>query len=309
MGEVAQTASCEDLQARIENAKQELEHAKRTRRTFWRTSAAAALVRIEVDLKYLHPPASDADPMAEYARSVRMRDERFARIYKALFGTGQRVVVVDEKGSSGEIAGTADVAPMRKDMKRIYEEIRRRLGAERSLVAVFERYRQRCQWYEAERLQEVADHGPGPGGPEDRLTETLATYLFDHGLNPLTRPLAGRLQPDLLGLDDPFSFYVEAKQYTQACRTYLLDGMKQVWDMLDQLRNTGFDVAEAFYVVYRRRGPRYVFREPLVRHGDRVIHLLMIDLAPSAERGSHAERSHVFETSDLVPQPAAAADG
>jgi hypothetical protein len=176
-----------------------------------------------------------------------MRDARFARIYKALFGTGQRVVVV-EQDRSDEIAGNADVAEMRKDMKRIYEEIRRRLGAERSLVAVFDRYRQRCQWYEAEILREIAEHGPGPGKPEDRLTETLATYLFDHGLNPLTRPLAGRLQPDLLGLDAPFSFYVEAKQYTQACRTYLLDGMKQVWDMLDQLRNSGFDVAEAFYL-------------------------------------------------------------
>ena len=82
-----------------------------------------------------------------------------------------------------------------------------------------------------------------------------------------------------------------------------------VGTMLDQLRESDFDIAEAFYVVYRRSGPRYVFREPLVRHSGRVVHLLMIDLAPPSERGSRAEQSYVFETSDLLPQPAAAADG
>lgn len=60
----------------------------------------------------------------------------------------------------------------------------------------------------------VADDDLLSGGPQDRLTGELARYLFDAGLSPLTKPLTGGLQPDLL---DPLaSFYVEAKQYARS---------------------------------------------------------------------------------------------
>jgi hypothetical protein len=189
---------------------------------------------------------------------------------------------------------------MRSDTKRVYEHVRMRIGAERSLLAVFERYRQRCVWYEAERLRAVA--ASGPGKPEDRLTETLAAYLFDHGLNPLTRPLVGRVQPDLLGQGSPFSFYVEAKQYTKAAPGYLLKGMHQVWDMLDELRGKNLDVSEAYYVIFRRGGPRYSF-EPRVQYRDRVVHILVIDIAPTNQRGSNAPPTRSFGLADLTPAP------
>lgn len=66
-----------------------------------------------------------------------------------------------------------------------------------------------------------------------------------------------------------FSFYVEAKQYVAVAPGYLLKGMQQIWNMLDELRGTSLDVSEAFYVVYRRGGPRYSF-EPRVQHRERV---------------------------------------
>jgi hypothetical protein len=53
----------------------------------------------------------------------------------------------------------------------------------------------------------------GQGGIEDRLTVELARFLFDQGLNPLTKPLIGGLEPDLLDSSVPSAFYVEAKQY------------------------------------------------------------------------------------------------
>jgi hypothetical protein len=189
---------------------------------------------------------------------------------------------------------------MRHDKALIYNELRRRLGAERSLLAVFERYRTRCQWYDAERLRGLAERGRGK--PEDRLADALVTFLFDHGLNPLTRPLAGELAPDVLGGDARFSFYVEAKQYDSAVRAQLVDGMQQVWDMLGQLRGTAHDVREAFYVVYRRGRPRYAF-PPRVQSGDRVVHVIDIDIAPNEHRGSRAPSPIVIEPSELEPQP------
>ncbi len=291
---ICQSVNRQDLQERTDQVDRELEHAKRVRRTYFRTGAGAALERHERDLADLHPPATDRGLNAWLARHSRLQ-RSIGHIYKVLFGKWTDIDDATERSIDSHLA------VMRKDVERVYEEVRRRLGSERSLLAVFDRYRQRCQWYDADRLRTIAQRGRGK--PEDRLTETLVTYLFDRGLNPLTRPLAGQLQPDLLGVDARFSFYVEAKQYEAANRTYLIDGMHQVWDMLGQLAGSGFDVAEAFYVIYRRKGPRYVFPNR-VQHQDRVVHIMVIDLAVSKERGSNAPRTDVIELADLLPRAA-----
>ena len=153
----------------------------------------------------------------------------------------------------------------RADTRRVYEEVRRRLGAERSIRQVFNRYKQRCEWYEGDKLRSIAKTGRGTA--EDRLTETLALYLFEHGLNPLVRPLVGQLVSDLLSPGTRFSFYVEAKQYAANKRSYLHQGARQVWDMLGQLRGTPFEVREAFYVVFRLSGPRYDLPQRLLHGG------------------------------------------
>jgi hypothetical protein len=174
------------------------------------------------------------------------------------------------------------------------------------LLAVVDRYRQRCQWYDSEALRALAESGPGK--PEDRLSQTLATYLFDHGLNPLTRPLMGRVSPDILHPHSTFSFYIEAKQYTKGCRKYLLQGMQQVWDMLSNVLGTDYDIREAFYVVYRRGGPRYRF-PPRVPDKDRgSVHIVVVDIAASNERGSNAPRTLEFKIEDLVPGAAVPED-
>jgi hypothetical protein len=275
------------------------EHAERVRRTAFRTSAGAALERVERDLRDLHPPPTVLGMRAFVQRMAEVDEDRpLGRILERAFGRGEQI----DDGIPDPVVD-ARLARMRRDMQRVVDELVRRLGAERSLLAVVERYRQRAQWYDAARLQAIAAKGPGKA--EDRLTETLATYLFDHGLNPLTRPLAGLLQPDLLGQDSRFSFYVEAKQYkasTTSVRTYLREGMHQVWDMLGQLQGSGFDVVEAFYIVYRRGGPRYTF-PPRLQHGRFVVHILMIDLAPSSERGSRAPQTFAFDAADLMPRP------
>jgi hypothetical protein len=60
------------------------------------------------------------------------------------------------------------------------------------------RFKHRAEWLDKERLLAVAEDDTLPGGPEDRLTAEFARYLFDQGLSPLTRPMTGGLQPDLL---------------------------------------------------------------------------------------------------------------
>jgi hypothetical protein len=294
------TADIDELRTRIHIVQQEIEFAERARRIYFQTSAGAALARVERDLGDLHPPVADRNSNAEVARLCRENNKPLERLYNVIF---KNEFEMPDSGDARAIASTIDT--LRADMHRIYEEVRRRIGAERSLLSVVQRYRQKCQWYDSERLRVLATNGSGT--PEDRLSETLATYLFDHGLNPLTRPLLGRILPDILDTDAGFSFYVEAKQYTRGVPGYLLQGMQQVWAMLDHLRGSGYDVREAFYVVYRRSGPRYSF-PPRVSHRDRVVHILLVDIAETSERGSHAPPTRTFSVEELLPGAAVPLD-
>lgn len=298
--EMINKADAHDLRVRVDIIEQQIQYARRKYRIHVQTTAGAALARIERDLADLHPAVNDPSSNDNLARLCRVNNRPLGRIYNILFenepipGHGRPAQEVD-----------AAIESLRSDMYRLYEETRRRLGAERSLLSLVLRYRQKCQWYDAERLRQIASDGSGTS--EDRLSETLATYLFDHGLNPLTRPLVGRISPDILDANDRFSFYVEAKQYTASAPGYLLRGMQQVWDMLDQLHGTGYDVQEAFYVIYRRGGPRYSF-PPRVSHKGRVVHVVMVDIAETRERGSSAPPTRAFELLDLMPGAAISAD-
>lgn len=290
---VATRAKRDDAVDQLTELQRKFYYANRSRQIFYLTSAASSLVVLERHLLDLHPPPVDQGQEAEIARHERAGRTRLGEIAEAIFGVGK--LNLDDAEVKSLIEG------MRNDIKRIYEDIRRRLGQERSLLAVFQRYRQRCEWYDTERLRGIAANSKGK--PEDRLVDTLVSYLFDHGLNPLIQPLVGKIRPDLLDAHSRFSFYVEAKQYINASADYLLKGMQQVWDMLGQLRGSGYDVREAFYVIYRRGGPRYDFA-PRVQHGDRVVHVLMIDIAPTDQRGSKSPPTKTFTADDLRPQNA-----
>lgn len=293
-------ADLQPLRDRIHVVEQEIDFAKRSRRIYYQTAAGASLARAERDLADLHPAVPDPDSQAELAWLGRVQREPLGRIYNMIF-KDQRVMPDSDEARAVQHT----IEALRADVRRVVEEVRRRLGAERSLLSVVHRYRQKCQWYDSERLRALAEEGSGT--PEDRLSETLATYLFDHGLNPLTRPLLGRILPDILGAAAPFSFYIEAKQYTQGSPAYLLRGMQQVWDMLDHLRGSGYDVREAFYVIYRRSGPRYSF-PPRVQHRDRVVHIIVVDIAATDERGSAAPPTRTFEPAELLPGVTASND-
>ncbi|HTR53206.1 MAG TPA: hypothetical protein VMJ10_21070 [Kofleriaceae bacterium] len=288
-------AELDELRARTDVVHQSIDRAKRARRIYFETSSGAALARVERDLADLHPPINEPNSHVELARLCRVNDKPLGRIYDVVF-KNRRVAPGSDDAKSIE----HKIGELRADLQRVVEEIRRRVGAERSLLSVVNRYRQKCQWYDAERLRALAENGSGAATPEDRLSETLATYLFDHGLNPLTRPLFGRLLPDIVDANTKFSFYVEAKQYKQGAPAYLLQGMQQVWDMLDHLRGSGHDVLEAFYVIYRRGGPRYSF-PPRVQHRDRVVHIVVVDIAAPPQRGSNAPPTRTFEVSELLP--------
>lgn len=159
------------------------------------------------------------------------------------------------------------------------------MGTTRSRLALVERFKARCEWHDRARLETVAENGAGKA--EDRLTAEFARYLFDQGLSPLTKPLTGGLEPDLL--DPHASFYVEAKQYKRSARSELIRSVGQVLDTVGRLQGSAYAVTEAFVVVFRRGGPRYVL-PPLLEAENYRVHLVLIDIAPPAESGARQQQ-------------------
>ncbi|MDQ4126326.1 MAG: hypothetical protein M3134_12135 [Actinomycetota bacterium] len=170
------------------------------------------------------------------------------------------------------------VAAAKDELDVVHEEIRLRLGLTRSRLALIHRFKQRCEWYEHNSLRAIAERRSSTA--EAALTRELVRFLFDQGLNPITRPLTGRLEPDLLDPALTPSFYVEVKQYVRSARQYLREGVWQVHDTMATLAATRYEVRDAFYVVFRRGGPRYSF--PAEVRGERWrIYPVLIDLAPN----------------------------
>jgi hypothetical protein len=149
----------------------------------------------------------------------------------------------------------------------------------------------------------VAEDKALGGGPEDRLTAEFARYLFDQGLAPLSKPMTGGLQPDLL--DPAARFYVEAKQYDSSARGDIIKAVAQVMDTVGRLRGSEYQVDEAFCVVFRRTGPYYDLPSELRTHHYRL-HLVLVDLAPADEAGRRQkDKPAVIEAAEFF---AAAAD-
>ena len=107
--------------------------------------------------------------------------------------------------------------------------------------------------------------------------------------------MTGGLQPDLL--DPSASFYVEAKQYARPARRELVKSVGQVLDTVGRLQGGPYAVNEAFVVVFRRGGPRYVLPQVLEAESYRV-HLILIDVAPPTQSGSRQEEKPVALTAE-----------
>jgi hypothetical protein len=188
---------------------------------------------------------------------------------------------------------------LRVEAERLHEELRRRLGTTRSHLALVQRFKARCERHDSARLREVvAAH---PTTPEDALTGELARYLFDAGLSPITRPLIGDLEPDLL---DPFrpTLYVEAKQYADGhARRTIISGARQAWDTVGRLRPGPYEVTEIFFVIFRRSGPRYALPD-FVRSEGISLYPILIDITPASESGSQQRRQpRAITSEDLGP--------
>lgn len=265
---------------RLGNVQRRYDYAIRLLKLRTRTSGGVALLMLEAVPDQLNPPPrllDDGGDDSVDAASDLMRwisSESYS-LFKLAWRQGLDAAdqsIIRER-----------VAELRDAVERLREELYRRIGITRSRAALVDRFKLRCEWHDRNRMLAIADDDRLPGGPEDRLTGEFARYLFDAGLSPLTKPLAGGLQPDLL--DPVASFYVEAKQYaSSSARADIVKSVAQVLDTVGRLRGSPYAVDEAFCVIFRRDGPYYDLPQVLQTETYRL-HLVLVDLAPPTAAG------------------------
>lgn len=290
--EEADIERLERWRQRLRNADVRLEHARRWMRLRVRTDAGLALLKLEAAREALNPPAKLIGP--DYTVT-----DVFSDTVKWIASLGHLLFTVadgDQLGEADARAVSERVSQLRADADRLQEELHRRVGATRSRLAMVNRFKLRCEWHDRQRMADVASDGSLSGGPEDRLTAELARYLFDQGLSPLTRPMTGGLQPDLL--DPNARFYVEAKQYKRSARSDITEGFAQVVDTANKLRgDTHYQIEEAFCVIFRLSGPYYLLPST-VEAGELRVHFMLVDLAPPSETGRRQKDKPVAITAE-----------
>lgn len=271
---------------------------KREWTVFSRSGVECACIRlalITTELTNPWGPTEELDPLLTRMRLVTAEySTGTSKIDTKTFGDKYGLNLHSDDDGGSALAELYDI------VLRAYEGVRAQLGTTRSYRALVDRFRLRAELYEADELRAQAD----AASPEKVLVARLARFLFDQGLNPLTEPLLGRLEPDLLDRTSRWTFYVEAKQYAGSSgRQTIVRGLRQLWDTLSPLQGYPYRVHEAFYVVFRRGGPRYVLPERLESEGV-VVYPVLVDIAPGTESGSRQKKQPIrIDEADLLPTP------
>ena len=311
-GQRLANAPLEDLfDVKIDTATYEDAHATRAFSIRQRTHAGFALGRLGVVLKQVNPRADHQGDWQEYIEGHLVDAIGQPKDIHQLVH-GSTAYDGDLERRRERIDGV-----LRAEVGRVCREVRRRIGATRSRVALVEAFALRCSWYDAAAMARLAKRVAGKGqAKEDPLSDHLARFLFDHGLRPLTRATVGRLIPDAFdpsprafanhreSMTEP-AFYVEAKQYVdvKGARKAIRDGSRQVWNTADRIRKR-YALDEAFLVFFRRGGPHLVFPPEEVRAGGLVVRPVLVDVAPGRVSGSKAQPViHVTEAQLLASLP------
>lgn len=268
----------------------ERNHRRRAMAMRIRTEPAFALLRLRDVIRVMNPPLEPPEaPRVEprYPRAL------------GVGGVFDRYVFGEaDPHDAADASIVSDIATIaRDDLERLLVDLRRRIGAGASRLTIIRRFQTWAQWYARDRLRhvvEVARQREGPAQVERALTEELARFLFEQGLDPLWRPRFGRLEPDLLDPSEFGRLFVEAKQYETAAeaRHAAAQGVRQTLDTAGLLVGTAHRLEEAFVVLFAVGGPR-VDLPALVRLEGLTIRLVVVDITPWRQAGSGRRQSPV----------------
>jgi hypothetical protein len=149
-----QRPDLDDLAMRLGNVARRHEHFANHVRLTERTSAGLALKRLDGVLSALNPPPLQASSPEELS-------SQFRSSVVPHVSTGGHALFLSAHGEQLDDAHTQFVADrvrdLRKDVQRLHADLRRRIGTTASRLALVLRFKHRAEWYDRDRLRELAE--------------------------------------------------------------------------------------------------------------------------------------------------------
>jgi hypothetical protein len=249
-----------------------------------RLSSSMAYMRLLRYYLMVNPPAEVFDSLDKYraSQSLPYAEER-SSINKAVY-----------KNEPNETIN----ARVMRDARRLYEDLRQRIGSTLHSVTLVGQFKMRAMLYDKKRLRDIADNKVGKiYNREDSLALELATWLFDRGLPVYLKVNLQNLQPDLLGID--LGFLIETKVYEKPSKKELCQGIAQLHAYMNTLEGSSRYVREAFYVVFRLAG-NLVDLPVVIDTNHFRIHTVVIDLGDASNSGRRQPKPMVIQLNEIL---------
>jgi len=199
----------------------------------------------------------------------------------------------------------------------LYEYIDEQLDDQRAILALLRKYKQKCEWFQRERLLDLYNEAKENRKGEKVLSSHLYEYLHDQGLEFSIEPTSVSGEADLVATqntDDPLIADVKIFDPKKSKEVpYIVKGFHQVYQYTLDF-NEPFGYLVIFKTCREDLAISVTKQEqaiPFVVHNNKTIFILVIDLFAHEKSASQRGKlkSHVVTEDGLVHlQPTAADD-
>lgn len=181
----------------------------------------------------------------------------------------------------------------------LYDFIDEHVDDQRALLALLERYKHRCEWFERKRLFEVWEADTKRG--ERELAEDLYAYLYDQGMEFTIEPYSVSGEADLVAAQtEEEPLIADAKIFDPEKgkgRSYIADGFHQVYTYT-QDHNQPFGYLVIFNTVKDKLNfalSDVAQSTPYVAHNRKTIFFLEVDIYPYEQSASQRGKLNTHE--------------
>jgi hypothetical protein len=181
----------------------------------------------------------------------------------------------------------------------LYDFIDEHIDDQRALLALLERYKHRCEWFERDRLYGIWRDDSRRG--ERKLAEDLYAYLYDQGVEFTIEPYSVSGEADLVATQtEEEPLIADAKIFNpekSKGRSYIADGFHQVYTYT-QDHNQPFGYLVIFNAVEDKLNfalSDVAQSTPYVTHNGKTIFFLEVDIYPYEKSASQRGKLKTHE--------------
>ncbi|MCF8242662.1 MAG: hypothetical protein K9J16_14890 [Melioribacteraceae bacterium] len=175
-------------------------------------------------------------------------------------------------------------------LEPLYEFIDEELDDQKAILALLNRYKRKCEWFQKEKLYRLWEENTLKG--EKILAKDLYEYLYDQGIDFFIEPSSGSGEVDLISAqegDDPILADVKIFNPNKSKdKSYICNGFNQVYTY-----TLDYNEFSGYLVIFKTCEEDLKFSlankelsTPFVLHNNKAIFLITIDIFPNPKSAS-----------------------